>query len=121
MNTLTAPSIMKRTMSGRKAVNFSAILVAYKSKEGYWKGFAHPYGVTSQAKSKMKALELLKELVEAYRKELKKYGFPSHLVHQTLVDVEDREMFSVVVKDAVDQKGIIDKEDYHAETYTVRP
>ncbi|MEK7170044.1 MAG: hypothetical protein AAB767_02030 [Patescibacteria group bacterium] len=121
MNTLTLSGIIKRTHSSRREVDFSAILVVYKSKEGYWKGFVHPYGVTSQAKSKARALTLLKELVEAYRKELKKYGFPSHLVYQTFVDVEDREMFSVVVKDAVDQKGIIDKEDYHAETYTVRP
>ena len=102
-----------------KSANFSAILVVYKSQEGYWKGFVHPYAITSQATTKDKALKSLKEQVEVYRSELKKYDFPSHLIYQQFLDIEDREMFSIVIKDAIDKKGIIDKENYHAETYPV--
>ena len=115
MNTVLESNSTKKAS---KEVNFSAILTVYKSTEGYWKGFAHPYGVTSQATSKAKALVSLKELVEDYRKELKKYDFPSHLIHQQLIDLEDREMLSVVIQDAVDKKGILDQPNYHAETYT---
>lgn len=121
MSTATiSKNLLERNIS-RKSVSFSAVLVVYKSKEGYWKGFCHPYGITSQATSKVKALAFLKELVEVYRLELKKYDFPAHLVYQQLTDIEDREMFSVVLKDAIEKKGIIDKENYHAETYTVQP
>jgi len=121
MNTLTISKGSTILGVERKAVSFSAVLVVYKSNEGYWKGFVHPYGITSQATSKDKALKYLKEQIEVYRDELKKYDFPTNLIYQHLLDIEDREMFSVVLKDAIEKKGIIDKENYHAETYTVQP
>lgn len=110
-------SLMKKS----KNVDFSAILVVYKSKEGYWKAFAHPYDVLAQAETKEKALKRLKGLVEVYHAEIKKYDFPSHLVNVPLTDLEDREMFDKVVRDAIDQKGIIEKENYYAELYKIRP
>ncbi len=103
-----------------REVSFCTILVVYKSQEGYWKGFAHPYGVTSQATSKNKALSILKGLVVDYRKELKKYNFPTHLIYQKLIDAEDSQMFDVVLNDAIDKKGIVDRPHYHAETYAVQ-
>jgi predicted RNase H-like HicB family nuclease len=102
----------------RKDVDFSAILVVYKSKEGYWKGFAHPYDVTSQADSKDEALKKLKELVKIYEDELKEFGYPSHLRHQPLSFEEDREIFNMVALDAINKEKF-DSPTCHVETHKI--
>lgn len=103
-----------------KTVDFSAILVVYKSQEGYWKGFAHPYNVTVEGNTKKETLDNLKELVEAYEDELRNFGFPVHLVNKVQDDLENRQIFSRVVDDAIEEKGIVDQLNYHAETHKIR-
>ncbi|MDO8518503.1 MAG: hypothetical protein Q7S26_04420, partial [bacterium] len=100
--------------------DFAAVLVVYKSREGYWKGFAHPYDVTTEGNTKKDTLTKLQLLVNVYEDELRQFKFPSHLVHKPQSDLEDREMFRRVVNDAVEEKGIVDRFDYHAETHQVR-
>ena len=116
MSTATPQKTLKRALE----VDFSAILVVYKSMENTWKGFAYPYNVTTESDTKTNALATLRGLVEAYEDELKKFNFPSHLVNKSLTDLEDREIFQRVIDDAVAQKGIVDKTSYHAETHKVR-
>jgi hypothetical protein len=116
-NSLVKHNAIKKS----KLVDFSAILAVYKSSEGYWKGFAFPYDVMTQANTKASALKQLRSLVKIYTDELKKYNFPAHLVHVPLTDLEDREVFTRVVADKIDQKKVIDQQNYHAETYKIRP
>ena len=120
MNTAIETKRVRGALIKPKQVDFSAILAVYKSNEGYWKGFAFPYNVTSQAKTKNLASKRLNDLVELYVSDLKKFGFPSHLVHQSLTDLEDREMFSRIVDSKVYERSPADSTDYHVETYKVR-
>ena len=123
MNTISLNnnSVKNSVLKKPKIVDFSAILAVYKSNEGYWKGFAFPYDVMTQANTKASALKQLRSLVKVYTDELKKYNFPAHLVHVPLTDLEDREVFTRVVADKIDQKKVIDQQNYQAETYKVRP
>lgn len=111
----------KTLTKGSSKVDFSAVLVVYKSKEGVWKGFAHPYNVVTEASTKAEALAILKGLVDAYEGELRIFNFPSHLISKSLNDLEDRQVFQRVIEDAIEQKGIVDRVHYHAETHHVRP
>ncbi|MEI7513188.1 MAG: hypothetical protein WCJ74_01025 [bacterium] len=122
MNTISLNnnSVKNNVLKKPKVVDFSAILAVYKSSEGCWKGFAFPYDVMTQANTKTLALKQLRVLVKVYTDELKKYDFPPHLVHVPLTDLEDREVFARVLDDKIDQKKIIDQQDYHAETYKIR-
>ena len=108
----------KNTNPLRQKVDYSAILVVYKSKEGYWKGFAHPYDVTTQANSKPAASRKLKELVKIYEDELKTFGYPPYLKQQPLSFLEDREIFNMVVQDAMEKKKV-DSPTYYVETHKI--
>lgn len=99
MKTLT-----KKTFNGPREVDFSAILVVYKSIEGFWKGFAHSYDVTTQATTLERTLNQLRNLVEDYESILKKYDYPEHLVHKPLTDQEDRQKFNEVMEHLIANK-----------------
>ena len=120
MNTICFDNKVENKLIKPKKVDFSAILAVYKSVEGYWKGFAFPYDVTTQSTTKKETLKRLRSLVGVYTEEVKKYGSPAHLVHMPLTDLEDRSFFSRIVDEKIDQKRVIDQKDYHAETYKVR-
>ncbi len=94
MKTLVKSSLIRAS----KEVNFNQILVVYKSLEGFWKGFAHSYDVTTQATTKEKTLIQLRELVKDYEELLGEYGNPEHLLHKPLTDSEDRQKFDEVIK-----------------------
>ncbi len=79
-----------------KEVDFSALLITYKSELGYWRSFAYPYDVTAQAPSKKNALEKLRILVQDYQNALKEYGYADHLVHPPITRLEDRKKFDTV-------------------------
>ena len=82
-------------MINKRIENFKpqfAVLVVYKSKEGYWSGFCAPYDVTCQAGSKEKAMKNLESLVELYEKELAEFGYPKHLSLRPLSLAEDKKV-----------------------------
>jgi len=72
------------------------ILVVYKSKNGYWHGFCHPYDVSCNAEIKEEVINNLEELVETYEKSLERYGNPIHLIEKKLSDKEDQEKFKKI-------------------------
>ena len=74
-------------------VNFNAIIVVYKSKNGDWKGFTHPYGETTEANTRAEAIKKMRVLTRAYSDILRQYDNPSHLINGGLVDLEDKEVF----------------------------
>lgn len=102
-----------------KEVNCSSILVVYKSKEGTWRGFAHPFNVTIEADTKTKATLVLNEKVEAYCEGLKKYDYPDHLANRHLSNEEDNAKFNEIALESLIDQGHIDKADLYAETKTI--
>ncbi len=106
-------------------VDFNAIIVAYRSKEGMWKGFTFPYGETTEASTKKEAIKKMRVLTRAYSDILHTYHNPSHLMNAGLEDLEDKEVFNHIfqVKPSIEKlyskEGKIDSKNYYAETYRV--
>lgn len=108
MHTHMLENGQKRAFSVRfepKPEDFSALLVVYEVSEGNWRGFAHPYGETTDGSSKEDAIEKLRGLTNAYHNTLKKYGFPSHLVNGTLTNQMDKTVFNWILS----QKDFLEK------------
>ena len=103
--------------------DFNAFLVVYEADGGEWRGFAYPYGETTDGTSKNEAIESLRVLTDAYYTSIKRYGFPSHLVNGVLNDPMDRAVFKWVVsnKDFMEQihskAGKADSEFCYVEAY----
>lgn len=103
--------------------NFHAFLVVYKNTEGMWRGFAYPYGETTEAPTKVKAIKTIKVLADAYYRTIKAYDFPTHLTNGHLEDVADRQVFNWVVgnKSFMEQlhskAGKVDTSDCYVEAY----
>lgn len=74
------------------------VLVAYKTKNGNWRGFCNPYNVTCEARNGRIAMGLLKESVKLYESGLKKYGYPKHLSLRLLSNRQDKIIFNKVIK-----------------------
>lgn len=102
-----------------RSIHSSCILYVYKSKNGSWRGFAHPYDVTIEAATKTKALSALKEMVREYEVGLKKYGYPAHLANRALTDSEDNERFNALAFDVIVQQKQVRGVDYYAEAKAV--
>lgn len=103
--------------------DFKAILVVYKTNEGVWRGFIHPYGETTEADSKEEAIKKLRLLADAYHEVIKTYGSPIHLRNGHLEDVQDREVFSWVTRNGSIMEKIssgkdnVDTTNCYVETY----
>lgn len=102
-----------------KQVDCSCVIVVYKSKNGSWRGFAHPYDVTTEASTKERAFTAVEEMVEAYADALKKYDFPKHLTNKPLSDGEDRDKFNELALDFLFKQGHLEGPDYYAKTKTL--
>ncbi|MEK7187137.1 MAG: hypothetical protein AAB690_02470 [Patescibacteria group bacterium] len=111
--------LKKLLLRPRKAVDFSCVLVTYKSKNGTWRGFVHPYNITTEAESKNQALTALREMADIYEEGLKKHDYPSHLANKHLADEEDSQMFDRLAINSIINQGAVKGKDYYAETKTV--
>jgi hypothetical protein len=102
--------------------DFDALLTVYKVGEGDWRGFAYPYGETTEGPSKKETTKKLRELTEAYYLIVKKYNSPKHLVNGHL-ELQDREVFGSVVtnkpfmEQVYSDTGKADSEDIYVEAY----
>lgn len=82
-----------KTASSKKVDSYRKFVHIYKTKEGLWRGFATPYDVSYEAKTKKKVEEVLPKLVELYEDGLAKYKNPQHLMIVPISDEEDRNEF----------------------------
>jgi hypothetical protein len=114
-------TVMQRKSLKNRAVetDLSYVLVAYKSKNGSWRGFVQPYDITIEADSKGKAIESLREMVESYEEGLKKYSYPPHLSIKHLSNEEDNEVFNQLALKSISEKGKLEKANFYAEAKTV--
>lgn len=103
----------------RKEVNCSCVIVTYKSKNGTWRGFVHPYNITTESDTKAQALTALREMVDMYEEGLRKYDHPNHLANKHLTDEEDNQMFNKLAIESIINQGSVTGKDYYAETKTV--
>lgn len=99
--------------------------MVYKSQNGAWRGFAHPYNVTTEFDNRDKTISVLKEQVEAYEEGLRKYNNPEHLRSVPFSNVEDEQMFSRLILSGglyktLLNEGKITASDYYAETQRVQ-
>lgn len=83
-------------MAMKKIKIVPVVFVVYKSKDGDWHGFCHPYDVTCEAKTMEEAERRLTNLVKLYEEGLNKYGNPEHLIIKELSDKEDRDFFTKI-------------------------
>jgi len=127
-NILTnSPRRTSSSHSVRKSVNFKALLVVYRVEKGHWKGFIHPYGETTEASTKEKAIKKLRDLADAYHEAIERYDSPRHLVSGHLDDVMDRDVFRQVVGDKSfmekihSESGKADSQSCYVETYRGKP
>ncbi len=100
----------------KQAVDCSCVVVVYKSKEGSWRGFAHPYNITIEATTKLKALNAVKDMVEAYEESLKRHDFPVNLRSKHLLNEQDSEFFNKLALNSLFDKGSLTGSNYYAET-----
>jgi len=115
---------MLNTINGKLAnhfrkVDYSYVLATYKSKNGSWRGFVHPYDITIEADTKEKAVKALEDMVIAYEEGLAAHGSPSHLARKVLSDDEDRDFFHNLTIEALSGKGKIDEENFYAQAKKV--
>jgi len=106
-------------------IDFNAIIGIYPIQGGEWRGFAYPYGETTEADSKEKAIEKMRELTEAYARTVEKYGNPTHLVNTGLIEEEDKAVVYQIIGNKEymsrlhSEKGIADLDPYYAEAYRI--
>lgn len=105
----------KNNVFAEREVDFSCVLYVYKSRNGSWRGFAHPYDVTIEAPTKVKAMSSLKEMVKEYEAGLKKYNYPARLAKRVLSDSEDSERFNALAFNAIVLRKQVRGIDYYAE------
>lgn len=74
------------------------ILIAYKAKNGNWRGFCSPYDITCEAYTLKQTKQKLMRLVELYEDGLKKYNYPQHLAFRQLTEKEDQRIFKMALK-----------------------
>lgn len=96
--------------------SYNIVSVVYKSTEGYWKGFVHPYDVTVQANTKKDAIAKLEVSLRLYEEGLRKYAYPKHLIFPSVFDQEDREAFNKVVELRGAKCGVVDTPGLYAKT-----
>lgn len=112
---MTATTLIKRANKThsirfeRNAQSFSALLVVYEVESGEWRGFAHPYGETTEASSKEEAIKKLRALTDAYHGILVKYGSPQDLANGHIENLMDREVFSWVISNKSLMEGVHSK------------
>ena len=99
-------------------VDFSCILVVYKSKSGLWRGFAVPYDVTYEAETKHGVITVLKDMVNAYRDGLVRHNFPKHLSNLPLSDEEDREYLNTISLESIIKNKKIETPNLYVATAT---
>jgi hypothetical protein len=108
----------KRELKYTQEVDCSCVKVAYKAKNGSWRGFVHPYNITTEGNNKEKILKALDEMADIYIEGLKKYNYPEHLSVVHLTDEEDNQKFNQIALLAINQ-GKIEGPDIYAETKAI--
>ena len=92
MSELTKSSVTKVN----NQVNYSSVNVVYKSKGGLYRGFVQPYGITYEAETQKKVVDVLRDMVKVYEDTLKRYDNPEHLKHVPLSYPEDQEKYIAI-------------------------
>lgn len=112
-------SILKKFIGSNKTVDYSSVMVVYKTPEGLWRGFVVPFDITYEAQSKEEVHSVLKDMIASYVEALNMYNHPKHLIDVPLSDKEDETKWSRISWDiftAMKQNiSRIEKSDYYAE------
>jgi hypothetical protein len=82
-------SILKKFIGSNKTVDYSSVMVVYKTPEGNWRGFVVPFDITYEAKSKKEVQVVLKDMIASYVEALSMYNNPQHLAEVPLSDKDD--------------------------------
>lgn len=103
-------------------LDFNALMVVYQLQDGTWRGFAAPYGETTEAGSKKEAIKKIRILTAAYHDTMHSYGSPHHLKYAGLADVSDRAVYDGVLSrksfmEEIHKAGKVDTENVYVEAY----
>lgn len=94
-------NMRKRTPRGFVPVLFA--VYASKAEPGTWKGFAAPFGISTQAPTDAEARRKLEELADLYIEGLREKGFPKHLMEQRLTDPEDQSVLDQIMGELAEE------------------
>jgi len=112
-------SILKKLTRHRDTVDYSSVMVIYKSDDSSWRGFVVPYDITYEADTKEEVREVLSNMIPSYTEALAIYNNPSHLADIPLSDKEDETKWSRiswdVLKKLKSRVSKIEQSDYYAE------
>ena len=72
--------------------NDVAIMVYYTSRNT-WRGFVHPYNITTELNTKSEVVDKLRLMKEVYEKMLEEYNYPDHLCKKRLTNKTDLEFY----------------------------
>lgn len=112
-------SILKKLTGTKDIVDFSSVMVIYKSHESTWRGFVVPFDITYEADSREEVREVLNNMIHSYLEALQEYDNPDHLAVVPLSDKEDEKKWSNISWDVFTKlkKSVskIEQSDYYAE------
>lgn len=109
---------MNTTATKGTKVKCSSVEVAYLTAAGSWRGFAHPYNITTEMESKMKVLEAIRGMRTAYEDMLEQHEYPQHLVVKGLSNPQDRLVMDRVFAPVLSGKEV-DREDLYAKAILI--
>ena len=117
----TSPTLEKKKLFPKVQLHMDALMIVYQNPETkIWRGFAHPYGETTEAATKKEAVKQIGELTEAYGDTAHSYGNPAHLRHGRLTDTLDNEVFNHVYQDEHIMKTVHEKGSQNTSTLYVK-
>lgn len=111
--------VLKNIKKNQEKIDYSSVLVAYKVKDGVWRGFVHPFDITYESATKKEVVSVLKDMLDAYVDGLHRYGNPAHLSNVPLSHTSDSAKWQRISIDLMSklQAGIpkVVTKDYYAE------
>jgi len=112
-------AILKKLTGSKDTVDYSSVMVVYKTDESTWRGFVVPYDITYEADSKEQVREVLNSMIASYCEALHQYNNPAHLTEVPLSDKDDEKKWSKISWDVFMnlKKSVskIEQTDYYVE------
>lgn len=87
--------------------------MVYLTQEGKWRGFVHPYDITTEMSTKKEAVESLRAMGKLYDEMLNEYDRPEHLANKKFSNPMDEAFYSKSIN-SVKQHGLCHVETLHS-------
>jgi hypothetical protein len=81
------------THSSTASKTIDPIMMVYRTSSNTWRGFVHPYNISTETKTRKAAVDALRAMNALYVEALEEYNYPAHLSFKELLNSADKAFY----------------------------